>query len=201
MKLIKIAFFGLLGLWTGVALAAVQNPVTQMQQLTNTIQQDISQQDASLAKSPDKLFALIKQNVLPEVDVDRMAGMALGPKWRAATPQEKQQFIQAFGLTLTRVFANSLAQAANYKVTLYPLRNDNWQSAKKVAVNGVVTSSNSNQPSHITYYLERTGDSWKIYDFAVEGVSIVKNYQAQFQSFSDMGSLLARLDQINQGGQ
>ena len=32
----------------------------------------------------------------------------------------------------------------------------------------------------ITFMLERRGDDWLVYDVAVEGVSMVENYRAQF---------------------
>jgi phospholipid transport system substrate-binding protein len=176
----------------------MSNPVSQMQQLTSTLQQDIQKQQFNMEKNPQQLFELIKHDVLPSVDIDHMAGLTLGPKWRESSSQEKKQFVDAFGLTLTRIFANSLSKAADYKVSLFPLRNDKWQTADKVTVHGAVVGGNNSQPSSIAFYLERADNQWKIYDFAVEGVSIVKNYQAQFQSFTDMPSLLNRLNQLNQ---
>jgi phospholipid transport system substrate-binding protein len=203
MRLINkiIAFIGLILMasiaWADAPAASATNPVAMLQTTINTLQTQVASENASLAQSPDKLFALIKSEVLPVIDVEKMAGMTLGPKWRSATPAERQQFIDAFGLMLTRVYASSLSQMASYKITLYPLRGNGWQNAQQIVVRGQITGGTSDQPSNVSYYLERSGNTWKIYDFAVEGVSVMKNFQSQFQSFDDMQTVLAKLDELN----
>ena len=188
--------------FTGVAYAtapAVQNPQVFVQGMVTSLQGQIQGKQSQLTADPGQLYAIIRTTVMPCVDIDRMAGLALGPKWRAATPTEQQDFITAFSLLLTRTYANAIVTISDYQITVSPVRGDAWQSAQYVAVNGAVTSQSNGQKSNLTYYLERSGNSWKIYDLAIEGVSFLKNYQSQFQSFSDMNSLLAKLAQLNAG--
>ncbi len=193
--------FGLVAatlLCLNVALADTpQNPVDLIQSTVNALQEQIQVGGPALSKNPQKLYGIIKQTVMPYVAIDQMAGLALGPKWRSATPAQQHQFIDDFGLLLTKTYANALLTVSNYKITLNPLRGDAWQTAQYVAVNGQVTSTTNNKSSNITYYLQRAGDSWKIYDLAVEGVSFLKNYQDQFQSFQNMDTLLAKLSTMN----
>jgi phospholipid transport system substrate-binding protein len=88
---------------------------------------------------------------------------------------------------------------SDYEITVSPVRGDTWQTSQYVAVNGAVVSQSNGQKSNLTYYLERSGNSWKIYDLAIEGVSFLKNYQSQFQTFNDMNALLVKLAQLNSG--
>lgn len=193
--------FGLVAatlLCLNVALADTpQNPVDLIQSTVNALQEQIQASGPALSKNPQKLYGIIKQTVMPYVAIDQMAGLALGPKWRSATSAQQQQFIDDFGLLLTKTYANALLTVSNYKITLNPIRGDAWQTVQYVAVNGQVTSTTNNKSSNITYYLQRSGDSWKIYDLAVEGVSFLKNYQDQFQSFQNMDTLLAKLSTMN----
>lgn len=175
----------------------VQNPVELIQSTIDQLQQQIDAGGPSLANNPQQLYSIIKKTVMPYVAIDQMAGLALGPKWRSATPAQQQQFINDFGLLLTKTYANALLTVSNYKITLNPLRGNAWQTAQYVALNGKVTSLTNNKSSNITYYLERSGNSWKIYDLAVEGVSFLKNYQDQFQAFQSMDALLAKLSTMN----
>ncbi|MDF2690503.1 MAG: toluene tolerance, Ttg2 family protein [Gammaproteobacteria bacterium] len=180
------------------ALAAtVQNPVTMIQGTVTKLQTQIAQQKTSLSQDPQKLYQLVKTVVMPDVDVNEMAAMTLGPKWRTATPAERQQFIDEFGFLLTKTYANALLTVTDYNVTVFPLRDNSWQTEQYVSVSGTVSPKNGGESSAVTYYLERSGNSWKIYDMAVEGVSFMKNFQSQFQSFANMQDLLVRLTELN----
>ncbi len=175
----------------------VQNPVSLIQNTVNALQTDIANGGSSLANNPAQLYAIIKGTIMPIVNINQMAGLALGPKWRVATPAQQQDFINQFGQLLTKTYANAIVSISNYKITLNPMRGNAWQTAQYVSVSGQVTSSTNGQSSNLTYYLERNGNNWQIYDLAIEGVSFLKNYQEQFQSFSNMDSLIAKIDQIN----
>jgi phospholipid transport system substrate-binding protein len=197
IKNLLVSLFGLVALSFASQSMAIDNPSTLISQTVNNLQTEITSQHASLANSPEQLFAVIKKTVMPIIDVDQMAAMTLGPKWRDATPQEKNQFIDQFGLLLTKTYANALLTVSDYNITIYPVRGNAWKTENYVAVNGIVTPKNGGQSSAVTYYLERSGNGWKIYDMAVEGVSFMKNFQSQFQSFASMQALLARLTEMN----
>lgn len=184
--------------FSGQAYAdSVQNPAVMIQSVVTRLQTQIAQNRSSLANNPQALYAIVKTTVMPDVDVNQMAAMTLGPKWRTATAAEKQQFIDQFGLLLTKTYTNALLTVTDYDVKVYPLRDNSWESQEYVSVNGSVSPKGGGESSAVTYYLERSGNGWKIYDMAVEGVSFMKNFQSQFQSFADMPSLLARLSQLN----
>jgi phospholipid transport system substrate-binding protein len=179
--------------------SAVVNPVTLVQSSISTLQAQISQGGAVLQNQPRKIAKIMGNTIMPLVNVDQMAGLALGPKWRTADPATRKAFVDEFTLLLSKNYANAILEVVNYKISLNPLRGDAWKTAATVQVTGRVTSETNGSSSVITYYLERSGNSWQIYDFAVEGVSFLKNYQAQFQSFSDMNSLMAKLVEMNSG--
>jgi phospholipid transport system substrate-binding protein len=177
--------------------ASVVNPVTLIQGTVSSLQDQVTAAGPSLANHPQKLYAIIKQTVMPIVNINQMAGLALGPKWRQATPAQQQQFVDEFGLLLTRAYANALLTVTNYKLTLNPMRGNAWQTQQYIAVTGQVTSLTSSQSSNLTYYVERVGNSWQIYDLAIEGVSFLKNYQTQFAALPDMPTLLSKLQVLN----
>ncbi|MDO8953583.1 MAG: ABC transporter substrate-binding protein [Gammaproteobacteria bacterium] len=176
---------------------SVQNPSTMIQNTVTKLQTEISAQRASLSDNPQKLYAVVKSTIMPDVDVDQMAAMTLGPKWRSATTAERAQFIDQFGFLLTKTYAKALLTVTDYNMVIFPIRGTAWQTAQFVSVNGTVAPKNGGESSAVTYYLQRNGNGWKIYDMAVEGVSFMKNFQSQFQSFADMPSLLARLTELN----
>lgn len=192
---IAVAFFALF-IMTARA-QSVDNPVQMLQKTVNKLQSDISGSHASLVKSPHKLYELVKKTLIPAIAIDRMAAMTLGPKWRSADKAQRQAFVSAFSQMLTRTYSRSLLQVSNYDIKIFPLRGNGYKTAEQVAVHGKLSPKNGSNSSSVTYYLERAGSHWKIYDFAVEGVSFVKNFQAQFQQYPSLSELLTKLNALN----
>jgi len=192
----KIILLGTLG-W-GSLVFSLQNPTDFLNQLVTTVKTDVAKNQATLANSPDSLYALVKKDVLPDISLDEMAGMALGPKWREASPQEREEFIDQFAQLVTRNYSAGLLKISNYTFTIYPLRDTQWQTENRVCVNGLIQPSDGNAGSAVTYYLERSGDGWKIYDLAIEGVSFVSNYQSQFESYATVAALTPAIKALNQ---
>lgn len=182
---------------SSTASAQLESPVVQLRKTVDELQSKISSQHASLAQSPDKLYQVVQKVLMPIISIDHMAAMTLGPKWRTATEAQKKAFVKEFGQLLTRTYARSLLQVSNYVIKIMPLRGDAWKTAQQVAVRGALSAKGSEKSSPVTYYMERDGNDWKIYDFAVEGVSFVKNFQAQFQSYPNLKVLLKKLTELN----
>ena len=51
------------------------------------------------------------------------------------------------------------------------------------------------------YRMIQAGSTWLIYDFSVDGVSLVHNYQSQFASTVRQGGLSKLIEQLKQRNQ
>lgn len=162
------------------------------------LQAAIKKSGASYQHNRAKLYEVTEKIVLPIVDVDMMAGSVVGPKWRRVSKQDRQEFVEQFSKLLTRAYAIALLKVSDYKVDIMPLRGDSWKSKQVVAMKAKIINKSNQEFSRATFYLKRVDGSWKVFDLAVEGVSIVKNFRAQFQGFADIASLLVKLRQVNQ---
>ncbi len=173
------------------------NPEIELQTTITDLQNEISHNQAALVKNPAKLNDLVTKYLLPIIDVEKMAAMTLGPKWRTATLEQKQAFVTQFSLLLTRSYSRALLQMGDYKIVVFPVRGEAWKKLGYVAIAGQLSPKNGGSPSSVTYYMERNQGAWKIYDFALEGVSFAKNFRAQFDQFSDLSSLINKLAELN----
>lgn len=173
------------------------NPVTALELNWACLEKTLEKNHAGMDKNPEELFSIVKQVVLPMIAIDHMAGLTLGTKWREASKAQQDAFINSFGYMLVRSYATTLLSVSNYTVRFNPLRDDAWKQDKFIQVNGRVIAKSNNKGSAITYYLERSGNTWKIYDISIEGVSFVKNFAAQFSEFPTMKKLLERLLAVN----
>jgi phospholipid transport system substrate-binding protein len=155
----------------------------------------------SFDENPDRLYKIIKEVVLPNLAVNQMAGTVLGPKWKKATPKQREEFIGEFSKLLTRSYAIALLKVTHYEVKIRPLRGSSWKTQKIVTLQAKIINKSNNQSSSAVFYLQRSGNSWKIFDLAVEGVSIVKNFREQFDSFKSMKDLLDKLAVLNKAAE
>ena len=180
------------------SVVAVNNPEQVLQEAIAGLQKEINTKKTQLAQNPEALNQLVNQYLMPIVYIDKMAAMTLGPKWRSATAEERKEFIQEFSAMLTRTYSKALLQMGDYEIKVFPLRGDQWKRQDYVAVSGTLsTQGGGNAASSVTYYMAKEKNLWKVYDFALEGVSFVKNFRSQFEQYPDMKTLLARMKAMN----
>ena len=195
----RLLVIGITLVWSLLAMTAwaEQSPVQVVKSTVIQLQQEVQKQHADLQNSPKKLYDVVNKVIMPKVAINEMAALVLGPKWRTADQQQRTDFVKQFGMLLTRTYANALLTVADYDVTVSPLRNNNWQQAKQIAVMGTVKPKGGGPSSQIIYYLINGQSGWKIYDFSIEGVSFVQNYRSQFASFQKIQPLIDRLTALN----
>jgi phospholipid transport system substrate-binding protein len=61
---------------------------------------------------PAKLKTLVESAVMPNVDFRTMTARAVGPRWRSATDEQKQQLMDGFEAMLIKTYAGAFGQAA-----------------------------------------------------------------------------------------
>ena len=144
-----------------------------------------------------KVTALVDQKVLPYVDFQRMTASAVGKYWRQATPDQQKRLQDEFKQLLVRTYSGALAQvSAEQTVELKPMRSAPTDS--EVVVRTEIRGKGD--PIQLDYRLEKSADSWKIYDVNVLGVWLVENYRNSFaQEIGTNGvdGLIAKLAERN----
>lgn len=169
---------GWLALTAGLpALAAQEAPDALVKRLSADVLETI-RNDKSL-KSGDvaQVSSLVDKIVMPHVNFQRMTAAAVGPKWRQATPEQKQQLQAEFKAMLIRTYAGALSQVKDQTVMVKPLRAaaDDQDVLVRTEVRG------KGDPIQLDYRLEKTADgAWKIYNLNVLGVWLVETYRSQF---------------------
>lgn len=93
-----------------------------------------------------------------------------------------------------RTYSSSLANFKNNTIDYRPLRMQPTDT--DVTVKTVVQQANG-QGIPIDYSMEKNGDgSWKAYDVAVAGVSLVTNYREEFNSVISSQGIDALIKQL-----
>ncbi len=158
---------------------AVSSPVDILQNTSNQLISALQRNQATLKTKPQVVYGIVNQILLPHVDVMSMSSKALGREaWLRATPAQRQAFSQQFVTLLIRTYSSALAQYTNERVNFLPLRGD-YNSQSRVQVNSVIVRE-SGPSINLSYRMMRVGGQWMLYDFSVDGVSIIESFRSQF---------------------
>lgn len=162
----------------GPALAQ-DAPDALVKAVTNEVLGIVKQDKEIQAGSTKKTIALVEEKVLPHFNFSRMTALAMGPNWRKATPEQQKQLVDQFRALLVRTYSSALTQYRNQAIVFRPLRMQAGDT--DVTVRSEVRQSGT-EPISIDYAMEKTADSWKVYDVSVAGVSLVTTYRDTFAS-------------------
>jgi len=147
-------------------------------------------QQQPVAERRRELLRLAEQNL----DLSRMARESLGTHWKELTAAERQEFVSLFGAFIEAAYLTQIQEYVNLNISVGAARNVNPDYAEVDAT--VVQPHQETMP--ITFKLERHDNDWLVYDVAVEGVSMVENYRAQFYRVIDSHGLPQLLNDLRE---
>lgn len=139
-----------------------------------------------LADNPAELRQVIDPILLPRFDRRYAAQLVLGRHWRAATPEQRERFIEAFYAAMLRKYADGVTEFDADKVEVLNYRGDT--ASKRTMVRTVVTLDDGTE-TPVNYGLVKRDDGWKIFDVTIEGVSYIRNFRAELDSEISSSSL------------
>ena len=132
--------------------------------------------------SKENVEALIRLKLLPNIAMGVSTKIALDKHWEKLNIQQKQFFQHYISESLIQDYVGILSsyeRLDTIQITVDPnvKRKDN-----KAIVKLNITINNDPKPVVITLKMIRL-NTWHVYDIVFSGVSIVKNYRAQFNSY------------------
>ena len=173
MKLLAVAAISLAATGAVQAQGSADALVRQISvDVIDTAKADKAVQAGDLSR----IATLVETKVMPHVNFEVVTRSAVGPQWRSATPEQRNQLQAEFKKLLIRVYAGALTQ----------LRDQNVEVTKTLPVAGgnqVVVQTEvrgKGEPIKLDYRLDKAADAWKIIDVNVGGLWLVQNYRTQF---------------------
>jgi phospholipid transport system substrate-binding protein len=184
MILIMLRFFFLslalvFGLNSSLAWAGDVPPDVLARTTTQEVLVILKQDKDILKGNQSRVYQLVENKVLPHFDFNRMTQLAVGKHWPGATPQQKQALVTQFRNLLVRTYSRSLTEFSNQTVEFKPLTL--MPDDTDVTVHTEIRQPGA-QPLPIDYSMYKTAFGWKVYDVAIDNVSLVTNYRSSFSS-------------------
>ena len=129
-------------------------------------------------------------------DYRQMAMRSLAKNWDLRSDQERQQFISLFKSLLENSYASKLESYSDEKINYL----SEVIKGKYALVKTEIVRPNSTIA--VDYKLTQENGDWQVYDFVIEGVSMIRNYRSQFTKIirkDSYGVLVQKLtDKMNE---
>ena len=180
----------LVALLISVSLLSVANANTPTEALELSVNQLIAIA-AQAELSDDEKRKQLAEIINAEVNFNQVSRRIVLKKWKKATTEQKAQFKQQFSNIMVDTYADLLKNYSNEKV-LYV--KEQIKREKYAIVDTQVISGNKKIP--VRYRLVKTKEHWKIYDFVVEGISIVTTYKNNYKSVLKKGGIELLLEEM-----
>jgi phospholipid transport system substrate-binding protein len=173
--------------------AEEQTPESLVRQVTDDVLAAIKGDKALQAGDKQKALALAEQKVLPHVDFPEMTRLASGRTWNLATAEQRERMVAAFRAMLVRTYANAIDvyRGQTMKIVSAKVPADATDATVR---NRYVSPGKPATP--VDYSMHKTPDGWKIYDIAVDGVSLVLTYRSQFSEAAQNGGVEGLIRQL-----
>ena len=160
------------------AAAAEEPPEALVRKFTAEVLEAIQRDEALQAGDRQKALALAEEKILPHVNFREMTRLASGRAWNSASAAQRDGLVSAFRAMLVRTYANAIDVYRGQTMQVVPVRMP--PGATEVTVRNRYLSSG--KPAiPVDYRMWQTAGGWKIYDIAVDGVSLVLTYRSEFE--------------------
>lgn len=193
MKKILLSIF--LTFFCGLVFAAA-SPVDMLQNLSDQMLGELQKNEAVLKTKPDVVHGIVQRLLVPRFDITTMSHMAVGRAWDQATPTQRQRFTQEFTTLLVRTYSAAFAQYTNETVKFLPTRGD-ISNQTRVQVSSQIIRPGG-PPISVNYLLVQQNNQWLIYDFSVDGISMIQSYRSQFAQDLNQGGMDALIQKLTQ---
>lgn len=199
MNFFKIFIFVLSITFSFLLLAEDQGPQELVHKTTDDVLL-VLKNNQEIHTDKQKIYQLAEEKILPNFDLERISALVLGKTWRSIDETQKQKFQAEFKTMLLRTYAVALGKYKDQEIEFKPLR---MEPGDKQATVKTQIIQNGAQPISVDYVLAKTENSWKVFDIAIEGVSLVTNYRSQFAGEiknNGIDSLISKLSEKNNKG-
>lgn len=141
----------------------------------------------------------LKKMLLSSVDIDWVAKFVLGKHWRTAGNNQKARYLKAYREYIIYTYLPRFREYKNQQVVL--------NKTIKVADNKYIVNTSLKEPEkadkELEYLIHKSKSGLQIYDFKVEGVSMINTQRADFNSVisrKNLNYFIARLENMVERG-
>jgi phospholipid transport system substrate-binding protein len=187
---------------SAVALAIDPPPLAMLKNVSNQMITELNINQGKLKNNDQLIYSIVRRVLLPHIDLTTMSRSVVGKdSWQVAPENVQKQFINEFTMYVIRTYSAALESYSGQTMKFFPMRSYD-PSQNRAQISSEIQQKDG-PAIPVSYRLAGKSNNWLVYDFSVEGVSIVQNYRSQFASTlqkSGLAGLVQEIHKHNQGG-
>ena len=171
----------------GIVAAEMQSPTEAVQAYIRDVFLILQNENYDKERRWDEIGRIINARF----DFRSMSQSILATNWRAATTEEKRQFVEFFSRYLEDTYRNKIESYDDQSIVYVTeqIRKDRAMVDTEIIARG--------KRIPVTYRLKNNDGDWYAYDVVIEGMSLVSNYRDTFNAIiksEGMEGLLSDLE-------
>ena len=178
----------------GARAAAAADATDYMTGIGNRVLNILNDKEGSNDRHKEQFLQLAEQSF----DIPKIAQFTLGRYWRTATDAEKAQFLETFKNYMVDVY---WTRFKSYAGEVFRATKSQDQGNGTILVTTEIERTESGQPPvKVLWSLVPMGDTFRIRDASLEGVSQALTYRDEFSSIIERngGKVSALISQLNE---
>ncbi|OOF70552.1 hypothetical protein BKG89_03515 [Rodentibacter caecimuris] len=159
---------------------AETSPYVLMQQASDKLFSDIKANQAKIQKDPNYLRTIVRNDLLPYIQVNYAGSLVLGSNFKSTTPEQREKFFSAFGKFIEQSYAQVLTAYTDQHIQIEPEKNVTDKTLVSIRVS--IIQNGGKAPIKLDFKWRKnskTGE-WQAYDMVAEGVSMVVTKQNEW---------------------
>lgn len=165
-------------LLAGAASAQATGPATRFlrqrhDEVTRLMRRDAAG-DAARQQRSQEVTRILSQLL----DYQELSRRALGAHWESRTPQQREQFVGLLRQLVERNYEANLERIHDFEVQY--TREEGISDGTVVHTEARSRTERRQPPVEISYSMHLTEGAWRVFDVNTDGVSLVRNYNRQF---------------------
>jgi len=182
-----LALFG----WTAApSVQASADPAAFIEEVSN---QAITEMKPAAEETDQERAAKLKPMLEKYFDMPAIAKYMLGSYWRKATPEEQTEFTATLTDFLALAYGKRFSSYTGHEMQVGRVRDE---GDGRSTVFSTVKLPNGD-PARVDWTIEAVGDSYKIADVKVEGLSLADTHRQEFASvISSNGGSVSKLIEV-----
>jgi len=156
------------------------DPYKQMNDAAAKTFTRLKNEQPKIKQDPNYLREVVRQELLPYVQIKYAGALVLGRYYREATPAQRDAYFAAFGDYLAQAYGQALAlyHGQTYQIQQpQPIGDSNI-----VAIRVTILDPNGRPPVRLDFQWRKNSQTgnWQAYDMVAEGISMITTKQNEW---------------------
>jgi phospholipid transport system substrate-binding protein len=154
-----------------------RDPMSIIKESTTRMLATLDERREEFTADPTQLRAVVREDLLPLLDLEYSARLILGREGRNVSPEQLDAFSHAMSNVLVNRYADGLLEFRSDKqLEVLPMKGKNTEKLTRVRTR-IKLENGGFTP--VDYAFRKTEQGWKAFDVTVEGISYIITFRNQ----------------------